>query len=144
MSSTSEILLFFKTYQPGPEPIRISSCETIVDQSLFLGSTLARLRRYPPGHVIHDSEILRLREFYQSVSSTLKGVSPTTRGKVSVTPSRNNLSVTKVNNNDSISFVCLNCNKRFVPERSTARYCSDGCRVAYNRKRKKALQITEY
>lgn len=33
---------------------------------------------------------------------------------------------------------CLNCNAVFVPIRSTAKYCSDECRTAYNNQRKNA------
>ena len=31
---------------------------------------------------------------------------------------------------------CLNCNDPFEPKRSDAKYCSDKCRIAYNRNKK--------
>jgi hypothetical protein len=39
------------------------------------------------------------------------------------------VSVTKV-----ISVTCCNCGIEFIPKRKTARFCSDKCRVSYNRK----------
>ena len=34
---------------------------------------------------------------------------------------------------------CINCKKEFIPQRSTAKYCSDKCRISYSRK----VSVTE-
>lgn len=43
--------------------------------------------------------------------------------------------VTQVSVSDSVT-TCLECGKEFTPQRKTARFCSDNCRVRYNRKMK--------
>ena len=128
MTAASMILKFFDSYKPARDLVRISSCEVVTDQRLFLESTLARIRAHAPGSLLYSTEMYRLQLFYKIVS---------------VTQTKNDLSVTlPMDIGRSISVTCLNCNKGFVPERSTARYCSDGCRVSFNRKRKKHLQLT--
>jgi len=37
---------------------------------------------------------------------------------------------------------CLNCQKDFSPKKATAKYCSDSCRVMYNRKNGKKKAVT--
>lgn len=38
---------------------------------------------------------------------------------------------------------CLNCSKEFHPKKETRKYCSDSCRVMYNRKHGKKNPITK-
>ncbi|MBN1819785.1 MAG: hypothetical protein JW833_03675 [Prolixibacteraceae bacterium] len=47
----------------------------------------------------------------------------------------NNSSDTSTNNTVT-TVTCLECGKEFTPKRSTARFCSDKCRVRYNRRLK--------
>jgi hypothetical protein len=64
----------------------------------------------------------------KTISETPKQVSVTdsvTSEKVSVTPKQ-----------DSVTSNCQYCNSQFEAMRTTAKFCSDSCRVSHNRKAK--------
>ncbi len=63
-----------------------------------------------------------LENYWERKASELKNTD--------VTPT---ISVTPISVTDTVT--CQNCGEPFTPQRSTAKFCSDNCRVAYNRKK---------
>jgi predicted nucleic acid-binding Zn ribbon protein len=43
--------------------------------------------------------------------------------------------INSVTSNENEKTYCLNCFGEFTPKRKTARFCSDSCRVKYNRQK---------
>lgn len=123
---------FFDHYTPGNERVKLSECETIVNQKLFIDSTLHRLHVQEPGSVVYRTELDRLRRFYEVVTDIS---SKPTRRKDYVTDK------SELNNVTDNRKPCLTCKSLFVPLRSDAKFCSPGCKQSAYRKRQK-LELT--
>ena len=129
METVKDILQFFDTYIPGLEPVRLSTCEVVMNQSLFIASSLLRIKSSRPGSTIYETELSRLRTFYTVVTDKInspvvtdKGITPKLLTTESVTAKSASENVT-----DNLN-VCLSCGEPFKPKRSDSLYCSPACK----------------